>query len=40
MEQVFDQYVGQLQSRYKIETIPWLQVTKVVVYIFLILTML
>lgn len=36
---MFDQYVDQIRSRYKIETVPWLTLTKVVVWIFLVLTM-
>ena len=39
MEQKFDMYVGQVAKQYKIETIPWLLVTKVVVWIFLGLTL-
>jgi len=40
LEQRFDAALSQLQARYKIQTIPWLKVTKTVVWIFLILTML
>lgn len=38
MEKKFDAAVDILRRRYKIETIPWLELTKVVVWIFLILT--
>ena len=37
---MFDQYVGQVQKRFKIETIPWLMVTKVCVWIFTAITLL
>lgn len=40
MEQQFDAYANQIAKRYKMETIPWLEVTKVVVWIFLALTLL
>ena len=38
-EKVFDQYVNQVARKYKVETIPWLTITKFVVWIFLGLTM-
>jgi len=40
MEQAFDGYMAKVQAQYKIQTIPWLRVTQIVVYIFLVLTML
>ena len=40
MEAKFDQFAGQVARRYKIETIPWLLLTKVLVYIFLVLVLL
>ena len=39
MEQQFDKYVDQVAKQYKIETIPWLLITKIVVWIFLGLTL-
>ena len=38
MEKQFDDKVNQLAKHYKVETIPWLRVTEVVVWIFLLLT--
>ena len=38
MEKQFDDKINQLAKVYKIETIPWLRVTEVVVWIFLLLT--
>ena len=39
MAKKFDAAVDQIRKQYRIETIPWLEVTKTVVWIFLILTM-
>lgn len=39
-EAMFDAYAQKLATRYNVETIPWLEITRVVVWIFLGLTML
>jgi hypothetical protein len=39
-EAKFDQFANQLAKRYKIEVIPWLRVTQIAVYIFLVLVLL
>ena len=39
LAQQFDVALGQMQAKYKIQTIPWLVVTKVVVWILLVLTL-
>ena len=39
LEKVFDNYVNTLAKQNQIETIPWLKVTEIVVWIFLLLTM-
>ena len=40
MEQIFDKYTNDLAKKYKIETIPWLTVTKFLVLVFLVLVLL
>lgn len=37
---MFDAYAQKLATRYNVETIPWLEITRIVVWIFLGLTML
>lgn len=39
-EAAFDQYAAQLAARYNVETIPWLEITRFVTWIFLGITLL